>query len=109
MKTPIYAALQRKIIFLTLLVSFAPLLILGATIYHQFAGMYREKVEEQIQYRAREQAGSVGLFLKERTAILSAMADTHLFQEMIQEVGKARRDIVIVLSGHDHKAVSRNY
>jgi len=85
MKTPIYAALQRKIIFLTLLVSFAPLLILGATIYHQFAGMYREKVEEQIQYRAREQAGSVGLFLKERTAILSAMADTHLFQEMIQE------------------------
>ncbi|MCJ7595968.1 MAG: sensor histidine kinase [Desulfobacterales bacterium] len=85
MKTSIYAALQKKIIFLTLLVSFAPLLILGATIYHQFARMYREKVVEQIQYRAREQAESVALFLKERTAILSAMADTHPFQNMIQE------------------------
>lgn len=85
MKTPVYASLQRKIILLTLVVSFAPLLILGGTIYHQFSSMYREKVQDQVRYRARAQAEAVDLFLKERTAILSAMADTHAFQEMILE------------------------
>lgn len=85
MKTPIYKTLRRKIIGITLLVSFAPLLLLGITIYFQFAAMYRDKVEEQIRYRSRAQAEAVDLFLKERTAILSAMADTHTFQEMIQE------------------------
>jgi len=80
-----YVSLQRKMLLITLLVSFAPLLILGATIYYQFFQMYKEKIEEQIRYRARAQAEAVDLFLKERTAILSAMADTHTFQYMIQE------------------------
>jgi two-component system NtrC family sensor kinase len=82
MKTPVYATLQRKIIVLTLVVSFAPLLLLGTTLYYQFSTMYREKVRDQVRYRARAQAEAVDLFLKERTAILSAMADTHTFQEM---------------------------
>jgi two-component system NtrC family sensor kinase len=85
MKTPVYATLQRKIILLTLVVSFAPLLLLGATLYYQFSTMYREKVRDQVRYRARAQAEAVDLFLKERTAILSAMADTHTFQEMTLE------------------------
>ncbi len=80
-----YVSLQRKMILITLLVSFAPLLILGGTIYYQFFQIYKEKIEEQIRYRARAQAEAVDLFLKERTAILSAMADTHTFQYMIQE------------------------
>jgi two-component system, NtrC family, sensor kinase len=82
MKTSLYSNLQKKIILITLIVSFAPLFILGATIYTQFAGMYRAKVEEQIQYRARAQAEAVDLFLKERAAILAAMADTHAFQDI---------------------------
>lgn len=85
MKTSLYISLQRKIIGITLLVSFTPLILLGATIYYQFARMYRTKVQEQIQYRARAQAEAVDLFLKERTAILAAMADTHSFQEMNDE------------------------
>ena len=82
MKTSLYSNLQKKIVTITLVVSFAPLFILGATIYTQFAGMYRAKVEEQIRYRARAQAEAVDLFLKERAAILAAMADTHTFQEI---------------------------
>ncbi|MEJ2724275.1 MAG: ATP-binding protein [Deltaproteobacteria bacterium] len=85
MKSPVYATLQRKIILLTLAVSFTPLLLLGGTIYYRFSTMYREKVQDQVRYRARAQAEAVDLFLKERTAILSAMADTHTFQEMISE------------------------
>jgi len=80
-----YSGFQRKIISITLLVSLAPLIILGATIYYQFVRMYQLKIEEQIRYRARAQAEAVDLFLKERTAVLSAMADTHTFQYMIQE------------------------
>jgi two-component system NtrC family sensor kinase len=85
MKSAIYSNLQKKIISVTLLVSLAPLLLLGVTIYYQFAGMYRSKVQEQLQYRSRAQAEAMDLFLKERTAILAAMADTHTFNDMIEE------------------------
>jgi two-component system NtrC family sensor kinase len=90
MKTSLYANLQKKIIFITLAVSLAPLFVLGATIYYQFSRMYRAKVEEQIQYRARAQAEAVDLFLKERTAILAAIADTHTFQEMVDDKNLSR-------------------
>lgn len=85
MKTVMYSVLRNKIIAITLLVSLAPLFLLGVTIYYQFAGMYRTKVQEQMLYRASAQAESVDLFLKERTAILAAMADTHAFNEMTDE------------------------
>ncbi len=85
MKRSLYIKLQKKIIAITLLVSFAPLILLGATIYYQFAHMYEDKIEEQIKYRAMSQAQAVDLFLKERTAILSAMADTHTFHDMTDE------------------------
>jgi two-component system NtrC family sensor kinase len=85
MKTSLYANLQKKIIFITLAVSLAPLFILGGTIYHQFSRMYGAKVEEQIEYRARAQSEAVDLFLKERAAILAAMADTHSFQQLNDE------------------------
>jgi len=85
MPAAIHAKLQRKIIFVTLLVSLAPLLFLGTWIYYQFAKMHLDKIEEQIRYRARAQAEAVDLFLKERTAILSSMADTHSFQYVVQE------------------------
>lgn len=85
MKTSVYANLQKKIITVTLLVSFAPLIILGTTMYYQFGLICKDKTEEQIKYRASAQAKAIDLFLKERTAILSAMADTHTFNDMIDE------------------------
>jgi two-component system NtrC family sensor kinase len=85
MKTSLYTALRRKLTAITLVVSFAPLILLGVTIYFQFARMYRDKLEEQILYRARSQAEAVDLFLKERTAILAAMADTHSYQGLTSD------------------------
>ena len=90
MKSSVYTTLQRKIILITLLVSFAPLVILGATIYYQFARSCRDTILEQIKYRAMAQAEAVDLFLKERTAILSAMADTFTFQAINDEKNLAR-------------------
>jgi len=89
MKTEMYSDLQRKIITITLLVSFSPLLVLGATIYYQFANTYREKIRDQISYRAGAQAEAVDLFLKERTAVLSVIAATYDFEYLIQEANLA--------------------
>ena len=82
MKTSLYTSLQRKIIGITLAVSFAPLIILGVTMYYQFSQTFKDKTEEQIKYRAIAQAESVDMFLKERIAILSSMADTHHLEEI---------------------------
>ena len=90
MKRSLYKKLRGRIIFLILLVSFTPLLLLGATIYYKFALMYRQKIEEQITYRSASQAEAVDLFLKERTAVLTAMADTHRFADLIESDKLAR-------------------
>jgi two-component system NtrC family sensor kinase len=85
MKKTLYSSLRRKIISLTLAVSLAPLILLGATIYYQFEKMYKEKIEEQIKYRSQAQAEAVDRFLKARMAILGSMADTHSFWQMTDE------------------------
>lgn len=83
-RSPLYAGLQRKIIFLTLLVSFVPLVLLGGTLYWQFSRIYQEKIDEQLRYRAATHGNAVDLFLSERTAFLSAIADTHSLEYMLQ-------------------------
>ncbi len=85
MKRRIYANLQKKIIFITLLVSFIPLISLSIIIYYQFAQVFRNKIEEQIEYRARVQSNAIELFLKERTSILLAMADTYDFDYLAEK------------------------
>ncbi len=85
MKVARYKKLQRNIILIILFVSFTPLCILGGVMYYQVARMYGSNIEEQIRYRANSQAEAVDLFLKERTAILASIADTHKFQDIIQE------------------------
>jgi two-component system NtrC family sensor kinase len=85
MKRRIYANLQRKIIIITLLVSFIPLISLSVVIYYQFAQVFRNKIEEQISYRAMAQSNAIELFLKERTAILLAMADTYSYDYLAEK------------------------
>jgi two-component system NtrC family sensor kinase len=93
----IYHRLQWKIILLTLLVTFTPLFLLGIIMYRQFAGLYTDKVREQITVRAQAQAEALDLFLKERTAILGTIAATHEFQTVVSEENLARKLAVINL------------
>ncbi|RPI98895.1 MAG: sensor histidine kinase [Desulfobacteraceae bacterium] len=97
MEGNIYSRLQTKIIALTLLVTFTPLLLLGVIIYRQFADMYVDKIREQIRNRSENQAASLDLFLKERTAILGAIADTHSFQAITDQDNLARKLVVMNL------------
>jgi len=97
MEGNIYSRLQTKIVALTLLVTFTPLLLLGVIIYRQFADMYVDKIREQIRNRSENQAASLDLFLKERTAILGAIADTHSFQAITDQDNLARKLVVMNL------------
>ena len=74
MKEDLYRNLQQKMVTLTLVVSLAPLLILGTVLYYQFERTGREMTREQIRHRAQAQAEAVDLFLEKRTAILDVMA-----------------------------------
>lgn len=85
MKASLYKNLQRKIILIVLVVSLVPLIILGGTIYYQFARIYKNKIEEQIKYRAKAQAEAVDVFLKERITLLNTVACTHTFSELADE------------------------
>ena len=91
MEGNIYSRLQKKIIVLTLLVTFTPLLLLGVIIYRQFADMYTEKIKEQIRFRAESRADAVDLFLTERTAILGVIADTESILTMNEEADLAHK------------------
>ena len=97
MKRRLYANLRRKIIFITLTVAFIPLIFLSVIIYYQFAQVFRNKIEEQIEYRARTQGNAIELFLKERTAILLAMADTYTFDYL---AGKDNLEKVFRIMNH---------
>ncbi len=81
----IYRNLQRKIMLIILCVSIIPLVSLGETIYYRFARIYGEKIEDQIKYRARSQSDAIEVFLRERTAILATIVDTHTFDYLKQQ------------------------
>ncbi|MBC8431590.1 MAG: GHKL domain-containing protein [Desulfobacterales bacterium] len=78
----IYKSLQRRITFIILGVAIIPLIFLGETIYYRFARTYEAKIEDQIKYRARSQSDAVEVFLRERTAILTTIVDTHMFDDL---------------------------
>jgi len=99
MKEPIYKNLRRKVIFITLLVSFTPLTVLGTGIYYQFAQIYKDKIQEQIRYRASAQAEAVDLFLKERVAVLSAAAHAHISYDLRDEKNLSHLFSVMNLRG----------
>ncbi len=94
-RKPIFIKLQRTIFLVILIVSIIPLVSLGETIYHRFARTYEEKIEDQIKYWARSQANSVEVFLRERTAILTTIVDTHNFDELKQQENLTRMFEVI--------------
>jgi two-component system, NtrC family, sensor kinase len=117
----IYKNLQKKIMLIILCVSIIPLVSLGETIYYRFARTYEEKIEDQIKYRARSQSDAVEVFLRERTAILATLVDTHSFDDLKQQENLAgmfkvigRRtdgliDLGVIDSAGQHLAYSGPY
>ena len=90
MQHPLYHGLKQKLIAITLAVSLTPLILLGFTLYVQFERMYRDKIIEQIRYRAQAQAEMLDLFLKKRVALLGIMVDTGSYTQLSDETHLAR-------------------
>jgi two-component system NtrC family sensor kinase len=84
-RKPLYRKLQKRIIMITLLVCFIPLILLGGIIYYQFSNVYKERIEDQVKYRAKSQSDTVEIFLKERTSILTTIVDTNKFDFLKQQ------------------------
>jgi two-component system NtrC family sensor kinase len=91
----IYKNLRRKITTIILCVAIFPLIFLGETIYYRFVRTYGEKIEDQIKYRTRSESDAVEVFLRERTAILATIVDTHTFDDLKQQENLTRMFKVI--------------
>ena len=90
MKMSLYTELKWKIIFITLLVSIAPLVFLGGMIFYQFAGLCQERAKDQIYQLARTQAQALDVFLHERVHILTTLVDTVSYDELSRQASLAR-------------------
>jgi two-component system NtrC family sensor kinase len=81
-KASIYRSLRRRIMAITLVVSIAPLLTLGAVIYHQYVKVFQARIEDQVRHLARSQANAVDVFLNDRTSLLAILMGMRSFEEL---------------------------
>ncbi len=81
-RAPIYRSLRRGIIAITLAVSIAPLLTLGAVIYHQYVKVFQARIEDQVRHLARSQANAVEVFINDRASLLSILVGMRNFEEL---------------------------
>jgi two-component system NtrC family sensor kinase len=85
-----YKRLRLNITLLILLISLTPFLLLGVIISNEFSFVFRNNLEDQIMYRARVQANAVDLYIRDHAAILSAMADLHTMDSLLEGDAMAR-------------------
>lgn len=71
-----YSKLYWRIIATTLCFSFVPLVMLGASLYHQFSVSYTAKAMENLRTMATNRRDAIDLFLDERVAQLTTLANT---------------------------------
>ena len=77
-----YRRLYRKFVFLTLISSLVPLLLVGWGIYIYYSNFSSARVTEYFQSQVEDHRKIIELFLKERTADLQLVALTHSLEEL---------------------------
>jgi len=85
MESQHYRKLWWDIMLTTLSFSVFPLLILGGVIYHQFSVSYTAKVMDSMKTRAENRCNSIDLFLNERIAQLTSLANTQSLGQLKNE------------------------
>ena len=80
-----YKKLWWSIILATLGFSVIPLFILGGAIYHQFSVSYTAKIMDNMKTRAENRCNSIDLFLNERIAQLTSLANTQTLEQLKNE------------------------
>lgn len=74
-----------KIIAVTLSFSLIPLLTLGATLYYQFNSTFQNKMIESLRNLVQNRKSSIELFIDERISQLNTIAQTHSFDQLVDE------------------------
>jgi two-component system NtrC family sensor kinase len=77
-----YRRLYQKFVFLTLISSLVPLLLVGWGIYIYYSNFSNARVSEYFQSQVEDHRKIIELFLKERTADLELVALTHSLEEL---------------------------
>jgi two-component system NtrC family sensor kinase len=85
MQSQHYKKLWWSIILATLGFSVIPLFILGGVIYHQFSVTYTGKIMDNMKTRAENRCNSIDLFLNERLAQLTSLANTQSLEQLKSE------------------------
>jgi two-component system NtrC family sensor kinase len=85
MQSQHYKKLWWSIILATLGFSVIPLFILGGAIYHQFSVSYTAKIMDNMKTRAENRCNSIDLFLNERIAQLTSLANTQTLEQLKNE------------------------
>ncbi|MDD3991956.1 MAG: ATP-binding protein [Desulfobacteraceae bacterium] len=73
---PEYALLARKMFLTILVVSYVPVLLISLTIYLQFRGVYRQKVEDHLVEMVRKHKQQIDAFLHARLADVRFLAQS---------------------------------
>ncbi|MEW5721751.1 MAG: ATP-binding protein [Thermodesulfobacteriota bacterium] len=74
--TKLYAQLARRMVLTALIVSLAPLYILGAGLWFYLSEVQQDRQIEALQTLAQNRASAIGVFLAERTSMLEALVET---------------------------------
>ncbi len=74
-----------SIILATLGFSVIPLFILGGAIYHEFSVSYTAEIMDNMKTRAENRCNSIDLFLNERIAQLTSLANTQTLEQLKNE------------------------
>ncbi len=74
--------LRWKIIATTLCFSLIPLFVLGFTIYYQFSVSYTAKIMDSLRTLVDNRRNAIDLFLDERVAQLTTLANTQSYQQL---------------------------
>jgi two-component system, NtrC family, sensor kinase len=77
-----YSRLYRKFVFLTLISSLIPLLLVGWGIYIYYSNFSKERIEASFQTQVEFHRKFIELFLKERTHDLQLVALTHSLEQI---------------------------
>ena len=81
-KNDYYRSLTHKMILTIIIVSFAPLILVGSIILYRFHVSYHEKVEAHLQELVLKHNQTIDNFLKEKLGNIRLQAETFCFDEL---------------------------
>ncbi|MFH2218968.1 MAG: cache domain-containing protein [Pseudomonadota bacterium] len=80
-----YTSLTQKMILTVIIVSFAPMILVGGTILNQFRTSYHEKVHDHLRVLIKKHRQNINTFLNEKLSDIRFLAETSDFEALSSE------------------------